>query len=152
MTLPAASVATRSPGQSLLLATSATIRRVLRIPLVVKVMGANAIIVMVALVLVGGGLWGDGLGQLVVLLLALGVACVVNLLLVRLALSPITELARTSERVSRGEFDARVTPSLVADTQLLHLTNTVNSLLDSLAVERRRIQKLGALVISTQDA
>ena len=152
MTFPSVSLAARSPGHSLLLGTSATIRGVLRIPLVAKVMGANAIIVVMVLALVGGGLWGDDQGQLVVVLLALSVACVVNLLLVRLALSPIGELERTSERVSRGEFDARVTPSLVADRQLLHLTNTVNSLLDSLAAERKRIQKLGTLVISTQDA
>ena len=152
MTLPVASLVARSPGQSLLLGTSATIRRVLRIPLVGKVMGANAIIVVMVLALVGGGLWGDGQGQLVVVLLALSVACAVNLLLVRLALSPIDELKRISERVSRGEFDARVTLSLVADTQLLHLTDTVNSLLDSLTAERTRIQKLGAVVISTQDA
>jgi signal transduction histidine kinase len=116
-----------------------------------KVMGANAVIVAVALALVGGGLWGDDQGQLMVVLVALAVACGVNLLLVRLALSPIGELERMSERVSRGEFGARATPSLVADPQLVHLTNTVNSLLDSLAAERRRIQKLGTLVVSAQD-
>ena len=135
----------------MLLGVTAVIRRVLRIPLVMKVMGANAVIVAVALVLVGGGLWGDDQGQLMVVLVALAVACGVNLLLVRLALSPIGELERMSERVSRGEFGVRATPSLVADPQLVHLTDTVNSLLDSLAAERRRIQKLGALVVSAQD-
>ena len=38
-------------------------------------MGANAIIVAMALVLVGGGLWGDDQGQLVVVLAALAIAC-----------------------------------------------------------------------------
>lgn len=147
----AASVFAQSPRQSILPGVAAVIRRVLRIPLVMKVMGANAIIVAVALALVGGGLWGDGQGQLMVVFVALAVACGVNLLLVRLALSPIGELARMSERVSRGEFSARAMPSLVADPQLVHLTDTVNLLLDSLAAERRRIQKLGALVVSTQD-
>ena len=45
----------------------------------------------------------------------------------------------------------RATPSLVADPQLVHLTDTVNSLLDSLAAERRRIQKLGTEVMLAQD-
>ena len=139
------------PRQSLSLGISAVIRRILRIPLVLKVMGANAIIVASALILVGGGLWGDDQGQFAVVLGALTIACVVNLILVRLALSPIAELERISDRVSRGEFGARVSPSLVADTELLRLTVTVNSLLDSLAAERRRIQKLGSLVVSAQD-
>jgi signal transduction histidine kinase len=147
----AASVFAQSPRQSMLPGVTAVIRRVLRIPLVMKVMGANTIIVAVALALVGGGLWGDDQGQLMVVLAALTVACGVNLLLVRLALSPIGELERMSKRVSRGEFGARATPSLVADPQLVHLTDTVNSLLDSLATERQRIQKLGALVVSAQD-
>jgi len=151
MTFATARYITQTPRQSLSLGVSAVIRRILRIPLVMKVMGANAIIVAMALVLVGGGLWGDDQGQLAVVFAALSVACVVNLLVVRLALSPVAELERISDRVSRGEFDARVTPSPVADRELLHLTVTVNSLLDSLAVERRRIQKLGALVISAQD-
>ena len=141
------------PGerQSLSLGAAVVIRYILRIPLVLKVMGANAIIVAMALVLVGGGLWGDDQGQLIVVLAALSVACVVNLLLVRLALSPVAQLERTSDRVLRGEFEARVTPSLVADKELLRVTVAINSLLDSLAAERRRIQKLGALVVSAQD-
>jgi signal transduction histidine kinase len=151
MILNAASVFAQSPRQSTFPVVTAAIRRVLRIPLVMKVMGANAVIVAMALALVGRGLWGEDQGELMVVLVALAVACGVNLLLVRLALSPIDELARMSERVSHGEFGARATPSLVADPQLVHLTDTVNSLLDSLAAERRRIQKLGALVVSTQD-
>jgi signal transduction histidine kinase len=130
---------------------AALLRAVLRIPLVFKVMGANAIIVAVAVVFVSNGLWGDNQGQLVAVLVALAVACVVNLLLVRLALSPLGELGRVASRVSRGEFGARATASLVADSQLITLTDTINSLLDSLAAERRRIQKLGKEVVSAQD-
>ena len=72
-------------------------------------------------------------------------------MLVRVALSPVDELQRISQRVSSGEFSIRATPSLVADPQLALLTDTVNSLLDSLAAERRRIQKLGTQVVSAQD-
>lgn len=127
------------------------LRSVLRIPLVLKVMGANALIVAVVLALVGNGLWGDDQGQLVVVLGALALASIVNLVLVSLALSPISELVRVASRVSKGEFGIRASRSLVADPQLVALTETINALLDSLSAERRRIQRLGAEVMSAQD-
>jgi signal transduction histidine kinase len=132
-------------------AVIAVIRSVLRIPLVLKVMGANALIIAVVLALVGNGLWGDDQGQLVVVLGALALASIVNLVLVSLALSPISELERVAGRVSRGEFTVRASRSLVADPQLAALTETINSLLDSLSAERHRIQRLGADVMSAQD-
>jgi len=127
------------------------LRGVLRIPLVLKVMGANALIIAVALVLVGNGLWGENQGELVVVLGALSVVCIVNLVLVRVALSPINQLEEVAERVSAGDFGARALPSLVSDPQLSRLSDTVNVLLESLAAERRRIQKLGIEVVTAQD-
>jgi len=127
------------------------LRGVLRIPLVLKVMGANALIIAVALVLVGNGLWGENQGELVVVLGALSVVCIVNLVLVRVALSPINQLEEVAERVSAGDFGARALPSLVSDPQLSRLSDTVNVLLESLAAERRRIQKLGVEVVTAQD-
>jgi signal transduction histidine kinase len=127
------------------------LRGVLRIPLVLKVMGANGLIIAVAVVLVGNGLWGSNQAELVIVLGALLVACVVNLLLVRVALSPINQLEQVAERVSAGDFAARALPSLVSDPQLSRLSDTVNVLLDSLAAERRRIQKLGVEVVTAQD-
>jgi len=132
-------------------AVTAVFQGVLRIPLVLKVMGANGLIVAVALVLVGNGLWGEDQGQLLVMLAAVAIATVVNLLLVSFALSPIAELERVARRVSRGEFTIRAGRSPVADPQLVNLTETINALLDSLAAERRRIQKLGTEVVSAQD-
>ncbi len=126
-------------------------RHFLRAPLVLKVMGANAMIVVVVLLLLGNGLRTTEEGAILVVLGALALAFVVNLFLVRLALSPIAELERVAGRVSNGEFGVRAIPSLVADSQVSRLTDTVNGLLDSLAAERRRIQKLGTEVISTQD-
>lgn len=127
------------------------VRSLLRIPLVLKVMGANTLIVVVALVLVGNGLWGDNEAQLIVVLGALTVVCIVNLLLIRLALSPIKHLEQVAERVSGGDFVARALPSFVADPQLARLSDTVNVLLDSLAAERRRIQRLGVEVVTAHD-
>jgi signal transduction histidine kinase len=141
----------RSDSQLIRKAVTTVFRSVLRIPLVLKVVGANGVIVAVALVLVGKGLWGEDQGELLVVLAALAIASVVNLILVSLALSPIAELERVARRVSRGEFAIRAARSLIADPQLANLTETINALLDSLAAERRRIQKLGAEVISAQD-
>jgi signal transduction histidine kinase len=132
-------------------AVRAVLQGILRIPLVLKVMGANGLIVAVALVLVGNGWWGEDQGQLLVMLAAVAIATVVNLILVSLALSPIDELERVARRVSRGEFTIRAGQSPVADPQLVNLTETINALLDSLAAERRRIQKLGTEVVSAQD-
>ena len=127
------------------------LRDVLRIPLVLKVMGANGLIIAVAVVLVGNGLWGNAQGELLIVLGALLVACIVNFFLVRVALSPIQQLEQVAERVSAGDFGARAFPSLVSDPQLSKLSDTVNLLLDSLAAERRRIQKLGVEVVTAQD-
>jgi len=124
---------------------------VLRIPLVLKIMGANGLIVAVAFFLVGSGLWGESQGDLVVVLAALAFASLVNLGLVSVALSPIAGLEKVARRVSEGEFNIRAENSPVADTNLANLAGTINSLLDSLAAERRRIQKLGAEVVSAQD-
>lgn len=132
-------------------AVTAVLQGILRIPLVLKVMGANGLIVAVALVLVGNGWWGEDQGQLLVMLAAVAIATVVNLILVSLALSPIAELEHVARRVSRGEFTIRAGHSAVADPQLVNLTETINALLDSLAAERRRIQKLGTEVVSAQD-
>ena len=132
-------------------AVTAVLQGILRIPLVLKIMGANGLIVAVALVLVGNGWWGEDQGQLLVMLAAVAIATVVNLILVSLALSPISELERVAQRVTRGEFTIRAAQSPIADPQLVHLNQTINALLDSLAAERRRIQKLGAEVLSAQD-
>jgi signal transduction histidine kinase len=132
-------------------AVTTVLQGILRIPLVLKVMGANGLIVAVALVLVGNGWWGEDQGQLLVMLAAVAIATVVNLILVSLALSPIAELEHVARRVSRGEFTIRAEQSPVADPQLVNLTATINALLDSLAAERRRIQKLGTEVVSAQD-
>jgi signal transduction histidine kinase len=118
---------------------------------VLKILGANAIIAGVVFVLLGNGAAAAEEGAIVVIAAALAFAFAVNALLVRVALSPVRELERVAEAVSFGEFGSRAMPSLVADRQLAQLTDTVNRLLDSLAAERQRIQKLGAVVVSAQD-
>jgi two-component system sensor histidine kinase UhpB len=126
------------------------IRRILGVPLVAKLVGANVLIVLAALGVQAIAFTGRT-AELIAVVVALAAALVVNLVLVRFALVPIEELEKLAHRVSRGEFDARATPSLFADKDLAKLRSTVNELLDSLAAERNRIQDLGVEVIRAQD-
>jgi signal transduction histidine kinase len=126
------------------------VNRILGVPLVAKLIGANVIIVASAVLLQALAFQGRR-AEVVTVITGLAFALLVNLLLVRLALRPIVELEELASRVSHGDFDARGEASLFADKDLAGLRNTVNDLLDSLAAERRRIQDLGAQVVRAQD-
>ncbi|HXV16738.1 MAG TPA: histidine kinase [Gemmatimonadaceae bacterium] len=126
--------------------------RILGVPLVDKIIGANAIIIAV-----GFGFEaitsrpGERTGVMALAVIMV-VASIVNVLLIRLALRPVKDLVGLAERVSGGDFNARGTPSPFADEELSALGSTINSLLDSLALERKRIRDLGVEVIYAQDA
>lgn len=125
-------------------------QHILGVPLVAKLIGANVLIV-VSAGLVHAFAFTGRRAELLTVFVALASALAVNVILVRLALQPVRELEKLADRVSGGEFDARGTPSLFADKELAHLRDTVNGLLDSLAVERRWIQNLGAQVVLAED-
>ncbi len=126
-------------------------RRILRVPLVAKLIGANVIIVASAFALQAAAISRLTRLELIIAAAALVSASVVNFLLVRLALKPIHELETLADRVTEGEFSARIAPSPYADKDLEQLTQTVNGLLDSLAQERQRIQDLGVDVVRAHD-
>jgi two-component system, NarL family, sensor histidine kinase UhpB len=125
-------------------------QRILGVPLVAKLLGANVLIVASALVVQTLAFNGRR-AELVAVLIALASALIVNLILVRFALEPIEELEDLAHRVSQGDFDARGNPSPFADKDLAKLRDIVNHLLDSLARERKRIQDLGAEVVRAHD-
>jgi len=79
------------------------------------------------------------------------VGATVNLVLVRLALRPINELQRVAKLVSQGRLGERVPASIVADRELMHLSTTINEMLDSLAAGRERMRKLGAEVVYAEE-
>jgi signal transduction histidine kinase len=129
------------------------LRALLRAPLVAKLAGANALIVVAAsgaTLLAHGTHPGAGwlLGATGVALLAAGA---VNLALVHLALRPLGALERTAERVWRGDLEARVPGSPLADRDMARVGRTINLLLDALADDRARMRRLAAQVISAQD-
>jgi len=119
----------------------------LRVPLVVKLVGAN--LAVVALLLAAqSGLSRAGS-------LALGGGIVIALLLyvvlVLVALRPIRDLETVAERVWRGDFGARVERSTVADHEVLRVGAMFNILLDSLVSDRARMRALAAEVIAVGD-
>lgn len=124
------------------------LRSILGIPLEMKLLGANLIILLVAVSLFGASsIRPARLGDAYVFVVALIVGAAVNFSLVKLALGPIDALERVARRVSEGHLAERVPASLVADRGLTHLSTTINVMLDSLETGRDRMRKLGAEVV-----
>jgi signal transduction histidine kinase len=127
------------------------IRRILGVPLLGKVLGANVLIVVAMLAAHAFAVGPQNSGEVAIIATTIVLASAISLYLVGLALRPVRELERLASRISQGEFDARVSRSPFADADLAHLASTVNGLLDALAAERKRIQDLGAEVVYAQD-
>ena len=127
-------------------------RAILSIPLIGKLAGANTVIVAAAAAM---GLLlhvrsGDG-RLLFILVGSLLIALLVNLALVYAALRPLKALEATAERVWKGDFEARVPPSILADRDIERVGRTFNLLLDGLIADRVRTRRLAADVIHAGD-
>lgn len=116
----------------------------LRVPLAVKLFGANAgvIALLVAVWIAAGGHFGAGPAIIV------GAAIVLHLVVVLIALRPIRDLEMVASRIWHGDFAARVSRSAVADQEVLRVGSMFNILLDSLAAERARMRALASDVIA----
>ncbi|HZE17918.1 MAG TPA: HAMP domain-containing protein, partial [Mycobacterium sp.] len=114
-------------------------QRILRMPLIGKLLGANMLIALAAL-WVSAVFGHPGLFALVCL--ALGVSFVANALLVRLALLPLDRLQEVAQQVSEGDFSARVYASPIADRQIGELGESFNRLLSRVESDRARIRHL----------
>ncbi len=125
----------------------------LGIPLELKLLGANSIILAVAvLVLFGPVHLNPGrISDLSVVVGALVVGALANFGLMKLALRPINTLERVARRVSGGRLSERVPTSVFADRELTQLSNTINRMLDTLAASRERMRKLGAEVVFAEE-
>jgi two-component system, NarL family, sensor histidine kinase UhpB len=117
------------------------IRRLLRIPLFLKLVVGNGILLAaaagtgVALGRADPGTVGVG-GSLVILLMILLGMIGVNGLLVKLALGPLEHLSQAADRVAKGELGVRVRPPAQADGALRRLFRTFDRML--LSMERSR--------------
>jgi signal transduction histidine kinase len=134
-------------------ALSRILRAILGIPLELKLLGANLVIVGVAVAVLFGPVHVNPgrLTGILVVLLTLFVSALVNFGLVMLALRPVTALERVARRVSEGRLAERVPASIIADRGLAQLATTINDMLDSLAAGRERMRKLGAEVVYAEE-
>ena len=114
-------------------------RRLLRVPLIGKLLGANMLIAVAAMS--AAAVFGHP-GLFALVCLALAISFVANALLVRLALLPLDGLQDAAQRVSEGDFSARVPGSAIADRQIARLGETFNRLLSRVESDRARIRHL----------
>ena len=129
-----------------------SIARVLRLPLLVKLAGANALIVVVAWTAAWLDQRGDDSRLLIVLAVALAAGMAVNLVLVIIALRPIRELEATATRVWKGDLGARVPWSAVADPGIERLSVALNLMIETLSQDRQRARDLTEHVVRQGDA
>jgi two-component system sensor histidine kinase UhpB len=132
----------------------------LRVPLFYKILLANAALVLVGTV-VGSFVTAEYVRQnpgastldLVGVMAGAGivVTVMVNALILRLALHPLDALERTAARVRRGDLDARVPLSPLADRELDRLTRTFNGMLDSAAANRERLREVAATALNAAE-
>jgi signal transduction histidine kinase len=127
------------------------IARVLRLPLLLKLAGANGFIVVLAWTAVWLDQGGDDSRLLIVLALALAAGMAVNLVLLVIALRPIKELEATASRVWKGDLGARVPWSAVADPGIERLSVALNFMIETLSLDRRRARALTEQVVRQGD-
>jgi signal transduction histidine kinase len=129
------------------------VRAILGIPLQAKLLGANLIILSVAVLVLFGPirLHPGRLTDVYVVMTALIIGAAANFALVRLALRPIDALERVARLVSEGRLAERVPASIVADRELTQLSTTINEMLDSISAGRERMRKLGAEVVYAEE-
>lgn len=129
------------------------LQAILSVPLELKLLGANLIILGVAAFVLFGPLrlHSGRMTDAYIVASALIVGAAANFALVKLALSPIEALERVAKRVSEGRLAERVPASMVADRELARLSATINQMLDNLASGRERMRKLGAEVVYAEE-
>lgn len=143
---------TAGPGPASLPGTLLLWRaRFLGVPLLWKLFGANAIIVLgtaataIATHVGKPQMWITMSGALLV-------TFVVNGALVYLALRPLAALEEAAGRVSRGERNVRVPSSALADRNMARVGETINRLVDRLTADRYHMRKLASQVITAGEA
>jgi two-component system sensor histidine kinase UhpB len=138
-------------------------RRWRRLPLIYKVLGGNAVVIIVGAI--GGTYITQRLLEVSGIELALffatmGIALslVINYLILRGALHPIDALQRMVERIDRGDTDVRASVEEIDDPQLQRFAQSLNRMLARLAAHTRMIdanraqlRRLSNQVLSAQE-
>ena len=124
---------------------------VLRLPLMMKLAGANALVIVIAWTAAYLNQRADDWRLLVVLTLAMAAGLAVNIVLLVVALRPIRLLEATAERVWKGDLGARVPWSAVADPGIERLSVALNFMIETLSLDRRRARALTEQVVKQGD-
>jgi signal transduction histidine kinase len=122
------------------------------VPLAAKLVGAQALVL--ALCVAVAHLLGwrpNGNGDIAFLAIAATAGLPATVALVMLALRPLKLLETTARRISEGDFGARVPESVLADGEVERLSKTMNTLLDQLTEDRKRMRELASEVIRSGD-
>lgn len=128
--------------------------RLLRVPLLAKLLGANAVLLIAA---TGTAMFvhDRALGTTPVILVvgtAFLAALALNIVLVALAVRPLHALEATVDAVWQGDLDARVPASHLADRDVERVGRLFNVLLDGLLADRARTRRLASELIHAGDA
>ena len=120
----------------------------LRVPLVVKLVGANALTLVV---MAAAWIYLDlHVNQSLVWGLAIA-ALVAHGALVIIALGPVHDLEKLAGKVWGGDYAARFIDSSVADEEVVRVGTMFNTLLDGLSADRARMRALAEEVVAVGD-
>jgi signal transduction histidine kinase len=120
----------------------------LRVPLVVKLVGANAL----ALFLMASAwLYLDFDIHRGLVLGISSVALLTHVVLVIVALGPVHDLEKLAAKVWGGDYAARFMDSSVADEEVVRVGTMFNTLLDGLSADRARMRQLAEEVVAVGD-
>ena len=136
------------------------INRIFGIPLLYKVLAANAVVVVLGATV--GTLitvrtvhdQDDPTSYWLIMIFAIvGIimSLAVNFVILRAAFQPLDRLAEVAELIRLGDFSRRVRPSLFSDPQLARLGASFNETLDELDDDRSRLRELTSQVIHAQE-
>jgi signal transduction histidine kinase len=126
--------------------------RLLKLPLAVKLVGAQAIVFALCTTLaIAFGWHPNGRGELVLLALVAASGVPFTMGLVVLALRPLRVLEATAGQVGKGDYTARVPASVLADRRMTQLSATFNTLLERVEEDQRRMRDLASAVIRKGD-
>lgn len=132
-------------------------KALLSVPLFYKILIANAMIVVVGIVL-GTALTLHYVRTVPTPVLIAGLALggvgltlTVNALILMLALTPLKLLETTAARIQGGDLDARVPYSALADRQLERLMRTFNGMLDALELNGQRLREVAARALNAEE-
>ena len=118
-----------------------------------KILLANVLIVAGALLLAPDAMhvMRPGLSQFGVLAAVTLITLVVNAVVLRIALAPLTELERAAERVANGDLTVRARVSPLADRPLAGLAYTFNRMVQSVEAQRQQGRDVASRVLTDSE-